>query len=264
MTVTVTPPLGVVDVDDELQPAGVEPVYNTVARRLRMLAALALLCGLGVLIATSAPWFEFSTKNSAIAATTPEGASCAQQGGMLVQDPSGLNHCQVVTAKISARQLAAQTKTMIRSGGPSEGIAYVALPQTVAGWPAATFWAMLGVLLVLVACITQAMSAAVLAPLATMAAWSATSQLVAYGSNPAHGGSFNTQQWGLTAMKAALTLLVVASGATGVQVVKIRRALWAKRKEQGLPATALGKALQSALARGAEMAREAADPSKPK
>jgi hypothetical protein len=127
--------------------------------------------------------------------------------------------------------------------------------------PAPTFWAVLSALLVLIACAAHSIIASILAPLASIMAWSALSKFAAYAMNPAHGGDFVEQCSGVLLTKASIGVVGVMSLSAATAVVKERRALWQERQAQGLPATALATVLRGAVTRtladAARLAQEA-------
>lgn len=234
-----------------------EVVIDNTASRLRMLAVCACVAALAVWFAASAPWFEMSTKNAAATQWAPTDPSCAAAGGIMVQDANMSMHCQVLAVSISADELASQSKDSIRVAGHSQGVAFKQLPTEMFGMPAVKFWGLLASLLLLLACVTQALTAAVFAPVAALIAWSSTSQLVSYAMDPSHGGQLNSPTWGVQLMKGALVVLAVGASGAAVQVIAVRRGIWAERRAQGLPATAFGKMIQTTLAGAAEMAAKA-------
>jgi len=142
----------------------------------------------------------------------------------------------------------------VRADGMSRNVVFKKLPASVASLPAATFWALLAGLLVLLACALQSLMASAAAPLASLAAWHALNALADYATDPAHGGHLVALQYGGSITKWAIVAISVLSVSGLAQLVAVRREVWATRKAAGLPASALAGVLQGAVSKAVTQA----------
>jgi hypothetical protein len=235
--------------DDSASPTSTDVAVNRSVRRVRLVALVAVLAGCTALAAAYSPWFRSTSRLAQSTLSAPADKVCASQGGIVVTNAQGTPQCAVWDTTVTGKELATQSSYAARANDVTKGIAYEELPSTIMGLPAPTFWAVLAALLVLVACAAHSIIASILAPLASMLAWSALSKFAAYATNPAHGGSFVEQCSGVTLTKASIGVVGVMSVSAATAVVKERRALWRERQAQGLPATALATVIRGAVTR---------------
>jgi hypothetical protein len=247
--------------DDAATISSTDIAVNRSVRRVRLVALVAVLAGCTALAAAYTPWFRSTSSLAQTALSTPADQACASQGGIVVTNAQGTPQCAVWDATVTGKELATQSNNSARANDVTQGIAYEKLPSTIMSLPAPTFWAVLAALLVLIACAAHSIIASILAPLASIMAWSALSKFAAYAMNPAHGGDFVEQCSGVLLTKASIGVVGVMSLSAATAVVKERRALWQERQAQGLPATALATVLRGAVTRtladAARLAQEA-------
>lgn len=177
--------------------------------------------------------------------------------------PDGTTGCTVVRShSASAFDLVAQDTSAVTAAGPSEGLAYWRQPGTIAGLPSVTLWALAAGALIVTACIMQSLLTVFIAAVAVINAWSSASTMIAYATDPQHGGALNHVAWGSKLMNLVLVLLFVTVVPAAVQMAKIRNKVRAERKAQGLPASPLAEMFGAALAKGAQAASQSPEPAK--
>lgn len=221
-------------------------------KRLRLIGITAGLSAVLSLASAWAPWFNASTSRG-VAGTSAADSVCGVKGGMVVVDAQGNQRCVIMSKSVSGREMVGQFQD-VRADGVTRNVIFQKLPSSVASLPAATFWALLAGLLVLLACALQSLMASVAAPLASLAAWQALNHLADYATDPAHGGHLVALQYGASITKWAIVAISVLAVSGLVQLVAVRREVWATRKSSGLPASALAGMLQSAVSKAVTQA----------
>lgn len=242
--------------------ASLTSVSQRSVRRIRLIALVAALSAVLALYASYSPWFRSTSRMAQASYSSAAGAACQKSGGIVVQNASGYSECAVWDATVSGRQLVEQSASAARAGGVTQNIAYKKLPSSTMGLPSPTFWALVAALLTIVAVAAHSVIAAIASPLCGLLAWGALSKFAAYAQDPAHGGAFVQQAYGVLLTKSSILLVSAMSLSGGLAVLKERRAVWQQRQAQGLPATAIATVIRGAVTRTlAEAARQMQDAS---
>ena len=223
-------------------------------RRLRLIAATGACAATLALASAWAPWFNSSTARG-VKNTTAASTKCGKQGGMTIVDNSGATHCVVSDVSISGRALAASIED-VRASGITRNIAYSKQPKAIMTLPAPSFWALLAGILVLIACALQSMVAAFAAPLCALSAWRALNDFTQYATDVKHGGTLVSVEYGVSLTRLSIVVVSVMSVSCVTLIVKMRKSVWAARKEQGQPASALTSVLQATVSRAVSEAQK--------